>query len=137
MSKATFDLGMREVRNAGGSVEIVADTLTVELDEIELEMPAAKAAAWAIRNGISGIRARGADGHRLFNKTGHLREGIRAQQDSWAGGADVVAPEGYLQEDELVDRLAERVPAVTDPLSDFHFQRAVEEALAALLKVIG
>lgn len=125
MGKVTIDLGMKT-----DGVEIVADTLTVELDEKELERPAATAAASAVRNGIRRIATQSADGtHRLFNKTGHLASGIKAD------GPDVVAPPGYLQEDELVDRLIAEVPALRDPLSDQAFQLELEHVVAALLKV--
>ena len=83
----------------------------------------ATAAAKAMERAIATNPHTTADGkRRLFVDTGRLAREIAIDVDGKA--VNVVGPPGYLEDDDMMDRLIDAVPVVGDPFSD----PAVEEA---------
>lgn len=96
------------------TVEINGEPLEIAFEPAQLAGAMADAAAKAIANEIRGISERAPDGHQLFNRTGRLVAGIVAQQVA-EETFDVVPPEGYLQDDRIVERLIDLVPTLDTP----------------------
>lgn len=105
-------------------VSIVADELVIEMDPLKLGQGPAEAIRRAIVAGIRGISARGRDGHRLFNRTGHLADGIDVQ--STGSEYQITAPGDRLEDPAVASRLAELVPAIRDPLTPDVVQAIVD-----------
>ncbi len=127
-------LSRRSTRGAV-SLEIVADKL--EIDTEPSLAPIAEAIRSALHDAIAGINETGPDGHRLFNRTGRLREGLKVVALSaleWA----VSAPGDRLSVASVRRRLAELVPALRDPrllLALPSVQAAADKVIAAIVNV--
>jgi hypothetical protein len=106
-----------------GNLEVKAEPLVCELDELTLVTPVADAAAAVLRESVRKIGERAVEGNRLFNVTGRLARGIHA-----VGGA-VLPPPDRLQTTELLDRF---VAAVPDPADDRRV-KAAQDASDALV----
>lgn len=126
MTRTTIATG-RGYADKGGHVGVEVESSPIEhvLDDNELARGPAEVLAAAIRNGIKTNPERTRDGKRqLFVRTGTLANGITTVQRG--ATVDIVAPPGYLQDPEMVERLAEVVLALREPLSS----REVTEAIA-------
>jgi hypothetical protein len=115
----------------------VTETLVTETDEKKLAAPIAEAIARDVRNGIAAITQLARDGkHRLFNKTGALRDGIRAivTGDTF----EIVAPPDHFQNDPdgtLQGKLVALVPVLQDPTNGNEYRKALEQSAAAVVKI--
>jgi hypothetical protein len=130
--RLTFDES-RVTRAGVVTVTVTAQPLEVELDEQVLAQKPAEAVAQAIGDGIKGITEMARSGkHRLFNRTGELANGIEALP--WDGeGYPIAAPDGYLQDPALLERLVALVPVITDPTADPKVVAAIEQSADDML----
>lgn len=114
-------------------VTIIAEPLTIDIPDDLGAAPAASIAE-GIAEQIRAITVMARDGkHRAFNKTGRLANELAAIAN--AGGYDIVAPDGYLQDDDLFERLIELVPAIADPTTLQQLELALEKATADMITV--
>lgn len=117
-------------RSAGSvvSVAIKADALVVDLQPTRVGTAVAAAIAKAVMIGIKSIgeMSKG-NRHQAFNNTGTLANGITVQQVG--SDFEIVPPPGYLQNDDVMQRLIDLVPAIFDPLSDPTVADAIMKAL--------
>ena len=119
--------------NGNVSVIVTAEPLTLDIPA-DVESAPADAIADGIRTAIRSITQLAAGGrHRAFNNTGTLANEITAILG--ASGYDIVAPPGYLQDDAVLQRLLELVPAIEDPSTLQQLADAVERVTAAMLVV--
>lgn len=110
-----------------------ADTVEHETDPVKLGRPVAEEIAAAIERGIANNPARTRDGkRRLFVRTGNLSRSITIEQRG--RGFEVLAPDGYLQDDAMIDRLLEVVPVIEDPFLDPQVDKAIEETGQPVVK---
>lgn len=115
------------------SIETKAQPITFRLDEEALASRPAEAIAAAVREGIASISEWTRKGRQLFNNTGRLRDGITAVLDG--GRWLITAPPDRLQDPDVLARLLEAVPALTDPLSHPLVRQAVEATIRAAITV--
>ncbi len=115
------------------STTVTRDEIRYELDVNKLAEPVAQVIRDEIRAGIRAIAVMSHDGkHRLFNKTGHLVDGLSIEQTG-DGSWSVVAPSDRLGTPELMARLVELVPIIANPLSSPKVQAAIEESWSRLV----
>jgi hypothetical protein len=119
---------------AGGvTVTIRAEPLTLDIPDDIAAAPAA-AIAQGIANDIRSITQMSRDGkHRMFNRTGKLAAELAAI--AGAGGYDIVAPAGYLQDDALFEQLVALVPAIRDPTTLAELEAAIEKTMTDMVTV--
>lgn len=123
-----------EVTEGSVSIRTVAAPLEHNFDTQALAKEPAQAIAAGVADGIRGITEMSRDRkHRLFNRTGFLADSIEAVADD-DGGYSILAPDGYLQDDELMQRLIDLVPAIEDPTTIDGLQTAVEDSCDILVK---
>lgn len=127
-----IDPNMR-VREGVAGVIVEGERIELELDQQALGEQLAQAAADAIAEGIKAISDVAPDGHKLFNRTGRLANGIEAVAGA-DGGFDIVPPEGYLLDDGVFDHLVELVPEIDDPFRRVTMTAAVEQAADDVVK---
>ncbi len=115
------------------TVTITEQPLVFEIPKDVGAEPAA-AIAQGIRDGIHAISETAKDGkHKAFNRTGTLANGIEAVKNGTEYA--IVAPEGYLQDDALYQRLVTLVPAIADPTTIPGLDAAIERVASDMLKV--
>jgi hypothetical protein len=132
MSRIVID-ETKTIAAGGVTVSIKAEPLVFETPD-NLGATEAAAIVEGIANGIRAITKMSRDGkHRLFNRTGTLANELAAILG--ANGYDVVAPPGYLQDDELMQQLIDLVPAIADPTTLRELQAAIEKTAAAMVRV--
>ncbi len=109
------------------------DELVYDLDPVHLGEPVAEVIRAQVQAGIRGITEMSRDGrHRLFNKTGHLADGITVERDG--DGFAISAPSDRLADDAVVARLVELVPVIADPTGTAEVQRAIEKTLGVMIR---
>ena len=118
------------VRSAGSVVTVTvrADVLVIDLQPARVGTAVSAAIARAVSLGIKSIGEMAKGGrHLAFNNTGTLANGITVEQS----GVDfeIVPPAGYLQSDDVMQRLIDLVPEISDPLSDPSVNDAIMKAL--------
>lgn len=113
--------------SGGTSATTIAQPLEHDFDPVALGDGPAHAIRDAVADGIRAITEMSKDGkHRLFNRTGHLVDGVEigVDGDTYA----IVAPEDRLEDDDVMQKLAELVAAITDPLGIPAVAAAIERA---------
>ncbi len=101
-------------------------TLIPVTDPAAIARPVADVIASECAAGIRAITEMSRDGkHRLFNRTGHLADGlhVEAQGDGFA----ILTPADRALTDDQMERLAELVPVIADPFTSPKVQAAVQE----------
>lgn len=128
---------INESRSAPGqsaSVTVVAEPLTIGWDDNQIGAEPSAAIAKGIADAIRNISQTSRNGkHAAFNNSGRLVRELVAI--AAVGGYDIVAPPGYLQSDEVFQKLIDLVPAIQDPTTLIGLAEALERALTAMVKV--
>lgn len=126
MSKSEID-GSFTVKSGPFTVRSRADVMEYDLDPPAVGKPIADEIVSAIERGIATNPQRTRDGkRRLFVRTGNLARSMEAVAAK--SGFHIVAPPGYLEDDAMMERLAEAVPVIDNPLTDKAVERAINEA---------
>jgi hypothetical protein len=116
------------------SIECKADKIEHTFNVTELGAGPANAIAEAIGRGIRNINEPARSGRKLFNRSGHLADGITANAAD-DGEWSIVPPADRLQDPDLVTRLAELVPAITKPTEQPTVKAAIEETTNQIARV--
>jgi hypothetical protein len=116
------------------SVECRADELEHTFDVSALGEGPAAAIRDAIARGIRSISEPARSGRPLFNRSGHLANGISASAEP-DGGWSIAAPPDRLQDPALAERLAELVPAIAKPLDQPPVKSAIEQTTNQIVRV--
>lgn len=142
-SKMSINKGYR-AQGKHRSIEVVADELEIETDESKLLADVADAAREALASEIRSISApvspgtkRRPDhvGSRLFNDTGHLARALEVVVDQATGARDIRPPRDRLQDEALVERLAELVRSIREPFAAPRTAEALREAVSRAVRI--
>ena len=111
--------------------------LVTETDPTALARPVADVIRDECAAGIRAITEMAKDGkHRLFNKTGHLSNGLTVEAQGAGGTFAIVAPSDRFDDDKAdvqMARLVGLVPVIADPLASERVRTAIEESWARLV----
>ena len=98
----------------------------------ELADPVARVIRDEIAAAIQAIPP-GPNGHRPFNATGHLVQGLQVVRTG-EGSYAIYAPPDRLERPELLERLIELVPLIADPMSSPKVQAAIAKSLETAIR---
>ena len=132
-----LDLGGRSYVGKHSSEKITPEKIAHNLDPKDLGVGPARAVAKAIGDGIKAISATSSDGHRKFNVTGRLANGISATFDPERAEFRIETPTDRQLYPRMVERLQELVPAIRDPLADPKVLTEIVNTLSILITPKG